>query len=102
MKNKMPVFIALIFSLISFSLAGAEVIILPEVSFDIKTSDALAKIEDTLLNPESFLKRYRPGGAKIKNMSVDAAQFQFTATKKVLIISAIYGGVAHSYLLELL
>jgi hypothetical protein len=87
MKKKMSALVALILFFFTYPLAAAEVITLPETVFDLKTINAAEKIQDTLLNPENFLKRYHPAGAQIKDMSVDKGQFQFIATKKVLIFS---------------
>lgn len=73
--------------LLSFSSQGADVVELPKVIFEIKSANALEKLEQTLMTPESMLKRFRPGGAKIMDKFVDRGQLQFLATKKVLMIS---------------
>ncbi len=79
----MKTLIVAIFLFLSCSIVNAEVIILPIASFDLKTTDVTEKLEDTLLNPEHLLKRYRPGGAKIDNKLVARDQFQFLATKTI-------------------
>ncbi len=66
---------------------SAQTIQLPVTSFELKTDNALDKIESVLLNPESLLKRYKPAGAKITNKSVDRNQFQFNAEKTVFAIT---------------
>jgi hypothetical protein len=81
--------------IITFTANAADTIDLPIVNFDITTAKALEKIEDTLLNPEKLIKRYQPGGAKIKDKSVENGQFQFNATKRIMMISKTV--FVHSY-----
>ncbi|MDO9180811.1 MAG: hypothetical protein Q7U04_00315 [Bacteriovorax sp.] len=79
------------FLLLSFSFGHSavaeEIITLPIVNFNLTSSNVLINLENTFANPERMLKRYYPTGAKIEKMSVDHNQFQFYATKRVMLIS---------------
>jgi hypothetical protein len=60
---------------------------IPENKFQIKSVNALEKLELTLKYPEKFLKRFKPEGAIITEKFVSNNNIRFIATKKVLFIS---------------
>ena len=71
----------------SSSFAGEGFLVLPSSSFEIKSENALQKLDDVVRAPELILRRFNPRGAKIKNKQVSQSQIQFLATKTYLMIS---------------
>ena len=83
MKKVMILFLLL---LAPYVFAEQNVTIAP-ITFQVNAQEALSKFDQTLLYPESLLKRFRPVGAKISDKRVSQNVISFVATKTVLFIS---------------
>lgn len=79
---------ALLIAFVSIQVACAEnAFPLAPVSFEITASRIEDKFNDVVMDPESFLKNYRPEGAVISRKTVSHGSIRFYATKTVLFVT---------------
>ena len=83
----MKMMMMLLLLMVAPSVFANQSVALSPINFQVSAGDVLFKFEQTALNPQGVLKRFRPVGAKISKKRVSQNVISFVATKTVLFIS---------------
>ncbi len=90
MKNlkKLICLISILF--FSFSAFAYDHTIKTQTSFIVAATLVEKKFEDTILNPEGFLKRFNPVGVQVIKKVIKGNEFEYVVVKKILGISKTF------------
>lgn len=68
----------------SFSANQYDYVLSTESLFSVVSQNVETKFEETLLNPEGFLKRFNPAGVTVTKKVVLGNEFEFIVVKRIL------------------
>ncbi len=84
MKHLKIIIVFLIVSLTSFSAFSYDHTLVTQTTFNVVSPLVESKFEDTVLNPEGFLKRFNPVGVQITKKVIRGNEFEYVLVKRIL------------------